>query len=352
MREATARNTLALMFFFLALFWIFGCESDDNRSASVRSLAAPDPVNLRIKREINLNVGDSKHVIDINSFQKTEDRLLILDGFYAQQAYEFDFSGNLLKTVGETGSGPGEYRLPGGFCFSKTRYHVINSSERKHNIYDADGRFLKWVSQKSRGIGFNLYPGKKGTVYATAYSRYSPDASIYWLDENGELKKKFSPLDEDFVQVFDVFFPPGGLVITNDGLIQFFNHRYEVIFWTFDGQEKDRIRLHSSKYIEPQYKKAKGIVGHKAEIKFMHSFSQFVGFFQFGSGYVSVLRRIKSKDKMVDTIEFWDDEFRGVGRYLIPEDEKLIGVLGDSLVFSQETDENLILILKAVTATQ
>lgn len=297
------------------------------------------PLELRETEIIKLESSpEGKYPIYISSFQVIDGRLYILDGVISQQAFIYDLKGKLIQTVGRVGSGPGEYRRPGGFTFDGEHMYIVNAYKQAINKYDRNGTFIKEFVAPSDGIGYHIFPAQNNNLYFTAYSRYALEGSIKILDSEGQVLKAFSPPDSDFINAFDIY-QPGDLVIEKDRMLQFFNHRYQVLAFDLAGGEPEVIQLASSNYVVPNYRKAKTISGHRAELNFAGTFTHFSAFAKMETGYVTQLRRYsKGMKSNRQLLEFWDPEFWGKGYYKVPEEDEFVGCDGDRLMFTRETE--------------
>lgn len=319
----------------------------ENRSRSEKRIigkASRVPVELVTRNEISLQDGAPKWYspIEINSFQYINDKMYILDSVRLQQAYIYNSDGSLNQLVAGPGQGPGEYRLPGGFCLSDNQLHLI-SAGKKYNIYDSKGNILKVITKiNPGGIGNLIHPGPDGSAFLTVYSRHVPDATIFHIDKNGELLNKFSPPDSDFVLFWDMVAPMGNIIVMEDKIAQVFIHKYEVLFFQLDGSKIETIPLASNIYKIPDYEEAKKLKSdRKALQRFMKKYSLINRFFKFGNYFVTVLANTSlSEDKEI--MEFWDKDFLGIGRSFIEEDEKLVGIHDKTLVFYNTTKKTLL----------
>ena len=264
-------------------------------------------------------------------------RFSFVDTYYTSQAYVFNSDGTLHCELGKRGEGPGEYESPTGLTTSKGSFYLTSTNARL-NVYDKDCVFEKMNHLPSNvTIAKGLHTSGDGNLLLPVFSRYSKK-SIYLFSESGESQKEFSQIDKDFPNGFDTFNPQGSIIVQKNQLLQFFNHRYEVIFFDDEYKESKRIRLHSSLYVPPDYAKAKTLNGGRSELAYRATFTQFIGLKPYKDGYVTVLRSWPSEKKSTDVIEFWDNSFMGTGRYQIPEEEQFVGSWGDELIFFKVDD--------------
>lgn len=92
-----------------------------------------ETIELKMGREIPPLFQDARI-----TFLK-DDTFICCDG---SKMYHFDLSGNLLKTIGNKGKGPGEFMKVGGGFFDGQYYIVYDSSELTYSFFDKDGKFF------------------------------------------------------------------------------------------------------------------------------------------------------------------------------------------------------------------
>jgi hypothetical protein len=82
------------------------------------------------------------------------ERLLFLDG---SQAHVLSESGRLVRTVGRTGSGPGEYRVLSGACVSAAdSIRLFDATLQRISVLDPAGTYVRSIDVARTGV---LYPG-------------------------------------------------------------------------------------------------------------------------------------------------------------------------------------------------
>lgn len=280
--------------------------------------------------------------VDVTDFHSDQDRIYLTDTAHSQQAFIYDKSGERVSLVGQPGQGPGEYQLPSGFCRSGDRLHLI-SGDRKYILYSLDGTYLKEnLTTNPGGMGVRLYPGPDKTAFFVMYSRQLPKASLYQVSGEGELIRSFSPPDESFNLFWDMVNPMGTVVVQKDRILQVFSHRYEIKVFDLTGSQRETIMLSSNIYKQPDYNEVRQLPGErKAWRKFLKKYSLVNGLYQLGDGYATVLANTTLNDDR-EVVELWDSSFFGLGRYLIPESEKLVGTEGNHLVFYNGDSRTLI----------
>ena len=76
----------------------------------------------------------------------------------------FDKNGKFLRTIGKTGSGPGEFRTPHGLAFdSQGRLIVVDRHNHRVQILTKDGKYIGEYPEFSRGSGLAI--DRNDTIY-------------------------------------------------------------------------------------------------------------------------------------------------------------------------------------------
>ncbi len=333
------------IFLIIFLIALIGCPGNSSKmSRHVQFVPNSTHISVENERRVILHSEEAvDHPITIASFQLVGQKMYILDMYGLKQAFIYHLDGSLDQLLSRPGPGPGEYRHPGGFCLSGDRLHLI-SAGRKYIIYNPDGSLIKEnLEIHPGGIGNKIHPGRDGSAYFTCYTRYYPEATIFHVNRDGELLSQFSPPDEDFVKLWDKVDPMGNIIVEDDHIAQVFIHKYDVHFFGLDGEKIKKVHLVSGIYDPPDYAKATSLPNKSGKIQkaFYQKYSLINSFFKMGSYYVTGLANTKLK-KDRDYLEFWSDEFYGLGRYLVPEGEKLVGSHGNELVFYDVESTTLI----------
>jgi DNA-binding beta-propeller fold protein YncE len=93
---------------------------------------------------------------------------------------KFDPEGELLKSWGEQGSGPGQFDTPHSIVIDTDgMVYVADRQNRRIQIFDSDGNYIKEWAYK--GLPCGLYIHSDGTMYMV--SGFAGE--ILQLDENG-----------------------------------------------------------------------------------------------------------------------------------------------------------------------
>ena len=331
---------------FLLVLLLTFCNTEKDVSYKDVSLADTQckVIPLKIEKEIVFDSG-SDIIGSIVVFKMVDDNFLIMDTIHSRQCYLFDGNGKLLKKIGRYGEGPGEYLYVLAACYSGGKIFLIDST--RIIIYDKNGDLIKTAKKPFRGICNGAYAAPNGTAYVLSYNRYNSNKdTIYQINKNGDIIKSFSPMS-GIPPVFDTYFPQTGLCIEKTRFFQFFNFKYELSIFDYEGNEIKDTKLSSPFYTPPDFK-TKNVTGHKSEKEYRATFTQFNGFFKHSKGYVSWLVNWKNVKESQGILEFLDKDFKRIGYFEIINDEHLLGVYNDRLIFADFENETKLIFKKIV----
>jgi len=91
---------------------------------------------------------------------------------------------HLVKSWGEKGIAPGQFRNPIGIAYSNGHVYVADSLNHRIQIFDANGRFIRQITVPDQGRPMNI-AARDGKVYAADF--WNDDVLIF--DNNGILKR-------------------------------------------------------------------------------------------------------------------------------------------------------------------
>ncbi len=89
----------------------------------------------------------------------------------------FDFDGKLQEIIGREGQGPAEFSRPSGlFIFDDGRLAVADHYNKRIQLFDKSGEFVKMISPKAVDVADLIFVGDKiYTIPTFGASGYSPD---------------------------------------------------------------------------------------------------------------------------------------------------------------------------------
>lgn len=99
-----------------------------------------------------------------NTAAGPDNTLFVSDGYGNARVHHFTHDGQLLKSWGEPGSGPGEFHLPHGIAVdTQGRVFVADRENNRIQVFSADGQFLSEFTDLIRPC--DLYIDDDGTLY-------------------------------------------------------------------------------------------------------------------------------------------------------------------------------------------
>ena len=87
---------------------------------------------------------DQSLIADIDKIEISDDQIFISDKT-SSKIFAFDLSGKYLRTIGQKGSGPGEFSYLGDFNVNGNSIYVQDVYGRKYIVYAKDGHLLKEI---------------------------------------------------------------------------------------------------------------------------------------------------------------------------------------------------------------
>ena len=92
--------------------------------------------------------------------------VFVADGYFNARVHRFSPDGELRRSWGEPGSGPGQFRLPHGIAIDRQgRVLVCDRENDRIQIFDPDGRYIEEWTDVQRPTDCDL--DREGNVYVT-----------------------------------------------------------------------------------------------------------------------------------------------------------------------------------------
>jgi sugar lactone lactonase YvrE len=116
------------------VLWVFGRrkESADAETRPWENVTPPLPHVDGLFRQPTDVAWDS------------EGNIYISDGYVNSRVAKYDQHGNWVKSWGQNGTGPGQFRLPHALAVDRSNnVYVGDRSNRRIQVFDTDGRFLR-----------------------------------------------------------------------------------------------------------------------------------------------------------------------------------------------------------------
>lgn len=162
-------NKFNLFFLFLLL----SCSAPESKHAEVINIdfedAYPFPPSDSIEcKFIALETTEKCLLSGVKQIEFIDDKIYLTDNRYKQMLI-FDNSGKFITQVGNAGSGPGEYIMPGCFYVDDRNISIVDHRQNKLLLYDS--KTYKYISSEEM---FNI----SGCAWLTK-------DTIAWLNLSG-----------------------------------------------------------------------------------------------------------------------------------------------------------------------
>lgn len=159
----------------------------------------------KIKKTIDLSKSNLKLGVD---FMARPDEIIILDQ-EDNNIKVIDWDGNLIKTIGELGSGEVEFKKPAAFYYDENSgyYYIVDDGNGRVVVLDTDFNFVKnidvkFLKEKSALNAFSSIVLYKGSLYlSTAFAR-EEYMTILKVDPDGN-EKLYDQRFGGFLKVID-----------------------------------------------------------------------------------------------------------------------------------------------------
>jgi len=152
----------------------------------------------------------------------TNGNIYVTDGYGNARVHKFDSKGNLIKSWGTPGKGPGQFNLPHGIGISldeKTLY-VADRQNNRVQLFTTDGEFVaSWDDYKRPS---DIWVDRDGVVYVSENrhcTKFGPEPSrISIVSPEGEILARLGaePVEDEAGKPF---FSAHGVAVDGDGSI-------------------------------------------------------------------------------------------------------------------------------------
>ncbi len=124
------------------------------------------------------------------------DTLYVLDRLNAKSLFVFDFEGNFIRKIGNTGKGPGEYVRPQSFTVDtkNNQIHIVDNGN-KILTYTLNGKFIKEVNPEFENSFISSIKNMNGINYVDHMIYNSEESSFYVssIDNSGNIINQWLP---------------------------------------------------------------------------------------------------------------------------------------------------------------
>lgn len=204
---------ITLFVMFGIMFSIQGCTNKESAELVSKSANSILPVSYEKDLEKKLDTTgtidtklsenykkntwnfDKNELNSPNGILARDNDLIVLDG-NDDKILLLDYNGNILKTVGTTGSGPLEFSNPTAITTHGNKIYIVDGKNDRVQILDESLNYIKEIKleRKENNPEFafqDIEVDKNGTVYLTGDLMDNPgilyykdnDAKGHWIDE-------------------------------------------------------------------------------------------------------------------------------------------------------------------------
>lgn len=293
----------------------------------------------------------------IRTFKVDEaENIYVLDN-KAHKIKVFDKAGQLIRSFGEKGEGPGELERPTNMeLYPENQIIVFNFGGRKLTLFSRDGDFIKDLPFEKLGRIFRMRVDSQGKIYGYSITREKDvqKTIIKKYDSNLNFISDIVTIEEK-IDYTTVEAEPALLYfhVINDNLV--WGHAVEYVLHVVDpdGNEIQRISRDYDpvKYTQEDKEKAKEEFGdmlpENIKIKFPDTYPPFVWFYPSIDGGIVVRTNEKTANEA-----YYCDFFNSEGKYIAKIPFKFLPrAFKNGKVYFAEEDEEGYQLIKRYKAT-
>ncbi|MDH6083913.1 scytonemin biosynthesis PEP-CTERM protein ScyF [Umezakia ovalisporum] len=159
--------------------------------------------------------------------QDSTQNIFVSNGRGIDSVDVFDSQGNYIKSIGSTGSGPGQFEEPADLRFNPLTgdLHVGDVFNSRINVFDAEGNYKTSYASFSGPVENRLFFGPGGMDFDAA-------GNLYVSDFSADIIKVYNPEGEQIKTIGSPgsgpgeFLGPGGLIISDNTGKIYINDQY------------------------------------------------------------------------------------------------------------------------------
>jgi len=149
----------------------------------------------------------------------------VSDGYGNSRVHKYSPDGKLLKTWGESGTGPGEFNIPHNLCCDPDGWvYVADRENHRVQVFDGNGKYETEWHNLHRPCGMYMEPKKKPLCYigeigpTMPVNREVPNLGprISIVDHEGKLVSRFGAAHAGYDRP-DQFVAPHGMAVDSRG---------------------------------------------------------------------------------------------------------------------------------------
>jgi len=170
-------------------------------------------------------------------------------------------SGELIRTFGRKGKGPGEFiKTSGGTIDENGHLYILDRGQNRMSVHNLNGEFLFMFYTPSLANYFSIKDGKN--IFFALYSFTSKKYLIAHLDSTGNTIKKFREKDSESNKVSQTG-TSGRVVFNKDKIYYSLSFPYRIEQFNFQGNLESVITLRRTEFKPPTNPSSNGkiIVG-------------------------------------------------------------------------------------------
>ena len=149
----------------------------------------------------------------------------VSDGYGNSRVHKYSPDGKLLKTWGQSGTGPGEFNIPHNLCCDPDGWvYVADRENHRVQVFDGNGKYETEWHNLHRPCGMYMEPKKKPLCYigeigpTMPVNREVPNLGprISIVDHEGKLVSRFGAAHAGYDRP-DQFVAPHGMAVDSRG---------------------------------------------------------------------------------------------------------------------------------------
>ena len=171
----------------IALLALFSCkrspaipagEQSSDRGASATTALAPLESLVSQTDSVVARTSDRDPVGSVSGIAELGDEYVLLDGIQANLKI-FSRGGQLIRTVGRHGEGPGEFRTPNHLAVrAPDRILVFDSGLQRASLFSSEGRLIRTFTVPIARVGAVLFSADDRIAFFGEATGRGPDGSF------------------------------------------------------------------------------------------------------------------------------------------------------------------------------
>ncbi len=192
------------LLFLCTVQYLSACGSENSPQGTWRESSDLLPLAslLRAESHIRLYPSYDDPIGTAGDLLVVDSQFIVFDVMQANLKV-FDYAGKLIRTIGRSGDGPGEFRRPmSGTVLANERFAVLDETRRVVSIRDSTGRTIsEWYVGGSKLYSVGSIEGNQGIVLtgrlntvASSPDLLTKDRGVHEYDFAGSLVASYRPV--------------------------------------------------------------------------------------------------------------------------------------------------------------